>query len=72
MKTVDLTPEQRAILARNLQSDKRVINAQRREAKRLRDEQRKTARTQKADALEVVAALIDISSNVKVGKTWVY
>lgn len=83
MPTVQLTDEQQAVLARNLATDKRVINAQRRDAKRKRDEARQRARAQKA--LEIVAAMAAPQPDltlaiaaavidrfpVKIGKVWV-
>jgi len=87
MKTVQLTDEQRATLTRNLSADKRVINAQRREAKRQRDEDRRRARAQKA--LDLVAQMSNRQPTtdnpnimncvaacidrfpVKIGRTWV-
>lgn len=83
MAQVKLSPEQQVILDANLANDKRVINAQRREAKRQRDEALRRARAQKA--LEIVAAMAEPQPDltialaavcidrfpVKIGRTWV-
>lgn len=82
MTQVQLTDEQKAVLARNLSKDKRIISAQRKEAKRIRDEERAKARTQKAaemvaamsepqDLILAIAAVCIDKFPIKIGKTWI-